>query len=373
MARETKVGLLAGLAFIVCFAVILANRGREEPPATHLSYNVDKGDTLSPGTGDRPSRASARERRSGKAQAAVPANSLPSERRRDQQALRTTPPASTTGSNVVLPTRPPASGSVAMGFNREPPRRIPEATRNDTQTTSLSAVTAPAGNPALTSPTTEQRDRQRALQAHLDALDSGASRQETSGQPGASTRPPVSPTQTIRPTATPPARDRVSARLSTTPSRRHTTKPGDTLTRIATAYYGRPTPAVINAVFEANREILSNPDMVPVNVELVLPSIPGIARSTPQSDGSGTVGRAQPAARSVGGRTNPGTGDFRWYQIRKNDRYISIAREQLGDSSRWREIYELNKDKFPDPQRIREGVRIKLPSTSTVIAQGQQR
>ena len=31
MARETKVGLIAGLAFIICFAVILSNRGRLVP------------------------------------------------------------------------------------------------------------------------------------------------------------------------------------------------------------------------------------------------------------------------------------------------------------------------------------------------------
>ena len=33
MARETKVGLLAGLAFIICFAIILSNRGQR--PLTH--------------------------------------------------------------------------------------------------------------------------------------------------------------------------------------------------------------------------------------------------------------------------------------------------------------------------------------------------
>ena len=32
MARETKIGLLAGLAFIICFAVILSQRGRISKP-----------------------------------------------------------------------------------------------------------------------------------------------------------------------------------------------------------------------------------------------------------------------------------------------------------------------------------------------------
>ena len=43
MARETKVGLLAGLAFIICFAIILANRGRQDPPAPPRSYLTDGG------------------------------------------------------------------------------------------------------------------------------------------------------------------------------------------------------------------------------------------------------------------------------------------------------------------------------------------
>jgi nucleoid-associated protein YgaU len=47
--------------------------------------------------------------------------------------------------------------------------------------------------------------------------------------------------------------------------------------------------------------------------------------------------------------------------VRKNDRYASIARDVLGDGNRWDEIYAMNKDKFPDPHRIREGVRIKVP------------
>ena len=38
MARETKVGLLAGLAFIICFAIILANRGRQHLIPAQLTY-----------------------------------------------------------------------------------------------------------------------------------------------------------------------------------------------------------------------------------------------------------------------------------------------------------------------------------------------
>ena len=43
MARETKIGLIVGLTFIICFAVILANRGRPRPTNTHVTYAVDRG------------------------------------------------------------------------------------------------------------------------------------------------------------------------------------------------------------------------------------------------------------------------------------------------------------------------------------------
>jgi hypothetical protein len=40
----------------------------------------------------------------------------------------------------------------------------------------------------------------------------------------------------------------------------------------------------------------------------------------------------------------------------------------LGDAGRWRELHELNKDKFPNPQSIREGVRIKLPAAKVLAS-----
>ena len=59
-------------------------------------------------------------------------------------------------------------------------------------------------------------------------------------------------------------------------------------------------------------------------------------------------------------RTSAGS-DWRWYQIKSNDRYTKIAKEQLGDEKRWREIFELNRDVFSNPDFIKPGVRIKLP------------
>ena len=40
MARETKVGMLVGLGFIVCFAIILENRGRRDPVGPQMPHEV---------------------------------------------------------------------------------------------------------------------------------------------------------------------------------------------------------------------------------------------------------------------------------------------------------------------------------------------
>jgi nucleoid-associated protein YgaU len=148
---------------------------------------------------------------------------------------------------------------------------------------------------------------------------------------------------------------------------------GDTLTRIAQTYYGTQSADVIDALFEANRSVLRSVDALNVGDELSLPVIDGrvpkAVVGTAHSVQAGEAPRASSASAGVGAEGNGGT-PFRWYQIKKNDRYMTIAREQLGSESRWREIYELNIDKFPDPERIREGVRIKLPTMGSPAGTG---
>ncbi len=49
------------------------------------------------------------------------------------------------------------------------------------------------------------------------------------------------------------------------------------------------------------------------------------------------------------------------YVVVKNDSLFSIAKKVLGDSSRWREIYEANKDIFSNPDRIYPGQELIIP------------
>jgi len=159
------------------------------------------------------------------------------------------------------------------------------------------------------------------------------------------------------------ASHQVSMVSSTT--QRHKVVAGDSLSKSAARYFGRSSNASVRAIFEANRNVLKSPDVLGVGVNLVIPNITGAIKAP--SNAAPSLGQTPQSPR----RKRPALDkDFRWYQIKKQDRYFSIARRELGDAGRWHEIHELNKDKFPDPSRIRVGVRIKLPQTAFASREG---
>ena len=339
MARETKVGLLAGLAFIICFAVILANRGQDGPASqamrryTQPSVNV-------PGE----SIVRARVENAGRPPARQPAkNEFTSQRAAADQQLtnlpRVTPVNATRGDAGA------AAEEAWIQAAHASARQLP----NDTPPAKKTATT---NGTSLTSSSPNADSRQQVLTRRLDELaaDVASKGKATSVRIGDRKRPPVS--QTPSP---PHPRRRKDAVVQ---AARYTVKSGDTLSRIATAYYGSGSPRFINAIFDANRSILSSPDALRIGAELVIPSIQGDRESRSAHPLPNTERKTPRSSQAEHPAANTGQ---KWYQIKKRDRYASIAREQLGDESRWPEIYELNRDKFPDPGLIREGVRIKLP------------
>ena len=49
------------------------------------------------------------------------------------------------------------------------------------------------------------------------------------------------------------------------------------------------------------------------------------------------------------------------YTVKSGDCLWNIAKKQLGDGSRWKEIYELNKDKIKNPSLIYSGQSLTMP------------
>jgi len=134
----------------------------------------------------------------------------------------------------------------------------------------------------------------------------------------------------------------------------------DNLTKIAKRMLQTDSREAVEAIYAANRDRLVSKDRLRVGQELKIPMSPKRADLSPAPDFAGALVHAeQPIALTA--RAKP---KYRWYQLRRKDTWSSIARRELGDERRWPELYELNRKAFPNPHRLRPGVRVKLPAKS---------
>jgi len=346
MAKETKIGLLVGLAFIICFSVILTNRGRQETvSAQYLDSSLlerawsasDTSRTASPPSS--PTVAA-------------------------DHRVRTSPPTTVGSPQPTLPHgHASAKPGVVGAAENKPP--VPRAASSPEMQSGGGAVAQNPSLSGLSSTTTHHAPtefspsppRREQLMRELQNATHQVPREQVA-VPKAPAPAAGSPEQSALKTQTPRLEAESDSRVA-----RYTVVPKDTLSKIAHQFYSTRSSAVVDAIFNANRAVMEQPDALRVGVQIVLPVIPGFdgphggkepdppapirPSATPEPERSAEPAKPAPT--------------FRWYQVKKDDRLVSIAREQLGNASRWREIFELNKDKFPDPQRIREGVRIKLP------------
>lgn len=72
--------------------------------------------------------------------------------------------------------------------------------------------------------------------------------------------------------------------------------------------------------------------------------------------GSTSASSSSSSAAPASSQSSGGT-----YTVKKGDSLSKIARQVLGDGNRWREIYNLNRDKLNDPNLIYPGQSLKLP------------
>jgi LysM repeat protein len=117
--------------------------------------------------------------------------------------------------------------------------------------------------------------------------------------------------------------------------------------RVATPAPGASQPAANNApapTIGSDKLTLSNPTSLLANANNVA------AANTAK------VAPATPAPTTADVATTGGS-----YAVKPGDTLSGIAQAQLGDVSRWPEIYDLNKDQIKDPNLIYPGQTFKLP------------
>lgn len=50
-----------------------------------------------------------------------------------------------------------------------------------------------------------------------------------------------------------------------------------------------------------------------------------------------------------------------WYEVKSGDSLTKIAKQVYGDASLYMQIFEANKDKLKDPNKIQIGQKLRIP------------
>lgn len=337
MSRETKSGLMLGLSFIVCFAVILSNRGGMSPMDTEAAVQ----------------------------QLLAERNSRPPVRA--GSTLSFSAPAVRNMRSII----PGDRGHIRTGDSEFSDRQLANPISPSDQERSGGLRAQEMGHrPNLQTVRSQSQDSgvengrllsARALPQAIDDQESWTDRQPF--RDGISNGSEQEVDQKVEESDLAEREEnigsRASERESSVEAGTHVVKKGDTLWGIVKQYYGVPTPSKIAEVYDANKDVMPSADTVVVGRKIQLPGIEA-AKSGLREVNHGEYSQSR---RALTRPKSPSSSQptFRWYQVAAGDRYVKIAERELGDGNRWRELFEMNKEIFPDPSQIRSGVRIKLP------------
>ena len=144
----------------------------------------------------------------------------------------------------------------------------------------------------------------------------------------------------------------------------HHVEKGETLSDISTKYYG--TVKKVNLIVEANRDKIPDPNRIRFGVRLVIPDVPEeVVASGSGSTGSGSTGSSsgniQPAAGNEPTAT-PAEAATTTYKVKSGDSLAKIAERFYGSQTAWPKLHALNKSTLPDPNRLRAGMTLIVPS-----------
>ncbi len=326
MTRETKIGLLVGLAFIIVIGILLSDHltSSTEPPSAPMSNagSIVRAAVNTPGAAQ-------------------------------HAAAQVVPPQ-------VQPNQPVRS---AEDFQPRP------------QPVKIVEVNTPTQNEpvTITSPNTDPLPSQRP--------NNGASAPDQVAQ--------YNPVQQITEPAkaVPPSRtsDPVMTRLNAEAQKfgqaiipvggnpqpqqpaamsKYKVEPGDTLSKIATKVYGTSSKAVLTAIIEANPNLKDNPNLVIEGRTYNIPQFntkPGA--SAPDSSTTIVLNPVKPQLAQAPSKPEPGA----TYIVEEGDNLTRIAQDQCGAADAVAAIKELNREMLKGGDIIRPGMKLKLPAKSVAV------
>ncbi len=332
MTRETKIGLLVGLAFIIVIGILLSDHltSATEPQQAQLTQagdNVRNGVTT-PGSGGAVAVTAV----------VAPSNVAPA------QAIPTR--------EEMNPVKP-AVEIVKIGPGSPAPQPI---------TVKASEVaSAPVSNPAVAvaAPTTfEQAMGAKEPSAppitrEVDMANSSlAGVAKSLGEelvPAGAGEHPAMTQASAQPKPSLPAG-----------ARQYKAEAGDSVSRIASRMMGGNTSANRDALINANPSLKADPNKIIAGRTYV---IPAAGSSAPAAPAPAPTVAAAPAPAPVASPTQTVAASPEYfYTVKEGDNLSKIALMQLGDASTLPAIKELNKDVLKGGDTIRPNMKLRLPA-----------
>jgi hypothetical protein len=347
MTRETKIGLLVGLAFIIVIGILLSD---------HLTSSTDPPPAAMTGTGN-----SVREqvRTPGGAQMPVVTTVTPPHVQpqapvptpRELQPL--TPPASVVQVGVGGPSLSaqgtpqsptvaiqqqnpgpqPQGPAIVMVRNEDPAPAQPTASQPQqvagADVPTIVTATAPPPAPVNDNPLA------RIAQQHGEPLVT------------------MTPTGQQRPLSSGNA-------AAPTGMKEYVAQSGDNVSRMASNLMGGNTKANRDAIIRANPSLQQDANKVIVGRTYRIPASAGEATPASAVMQTAVVVQQQSQPRPI--QQVPASATEYWYTVKEGDSLWKIAADQLGNGNAWASIKELNKDVLNGTDTVTVNMRLRLPS-----------
>ncbi len=303
MTRETKIGLLVGLAFIIVIGILLSDHltSSIEPPAARLEIA---------GANARMSVASPNVASAGTVAAPLPMNVTP------MQPVPTV--------NDLTPRQPAGVAPVV---------HIGPAPQNTVQVPNVSvSANVPNNSTPVVTRTPENPTENTATLPLSEAARVGGEELVPAGNPPAAA--PVVPAAAVK---------------------QYKAEPGDNLSRMALKFYGVNNRQNRELIAKANKDLATNPDRIIVGRTYIIPTADGSATPHPAIAPIG----AAPTTPATPATPVPAENI---YAVKAGDNLWKIATEQCGAGSAVAAIKELNREVLKGNDVVHPGMSLKLPT-----------
>lgn len=315
MTRETKIGLLVGLVFIIVVGVLLSDHlvnATDPKPAAIADVGSHVLDSMRNPGGANVNNISPEK----------PTNVAPQE--------------SVSTHSEIARADAPAHADVVVGPAPTPaPVVIADAQANgNVPTVRRLAVDPTAGSPVV--------------------LDNGTSANPVVVSPGPETSIPA-------PTAVGPGPvvPEAAAVAAAPKSQEYKAQAGDTVAKMARKFYGSDTRANRDLIINANAPLKADPRKIVIGKSYTIPAKPG-SEAAPAAAVAGATATS-PAATATAAAPAAGAGE-RIYTVKSGDNIWKIAKEQLKNSNAADQIRKLNRDVLKNGDNLKIGMQLKLPA-----------